>query len=453
MKKLTLVSWCMLLIIAVCSSSGYSFIYDIDEFTQFNGTNTFNDTFSDGAEPPWGPISGSDYKILGAFDTNRESGGLLELNSSDAVVDTNEIFIDVALDDSTYFLTDGSGGDVTGSFEVNDGFGNDEEFGIAIGNYFNSGPPPLAEDEAYVGISVDSAGNIYADWGDWDNDYNQDITSALGSNKNITVKLSVNTLNQVTATWDYGSDGSIDLTKTNFMTLAFTSGDYTGAFGVSSLVSPEDLIVDFGDSIGLWIRNNDGSWEKLHSSSAEIIATGDIDGSGEDDVIIDFGSGVGIWVKYNNSTWSKLHSSSPEIMTTEDIDGDNDGKDDVIIDFGPGIGIYVYYNNTTWSKLHSSSAEIIAIGDMDGNHQEDVIIDFGPGVGIWVYYNDTTWSKLHSLSPEIMTTEDIDGDNDGKDDVIIDFGPGLGIYVYYNNTTWSKLHNSSCESITSGKMN
>jgi hypothetical protein len=46
-----------------------------------------------------------------------------------------------------------------------------------------------------------------------------------------------------------------------------------------------------------------------------MIATGDLDGSGEDDVIIDFGAS-GIWVYYNNTTWTKLHKSGAEIIVT-----------------------------------------------------------------------------------------------------------------------------------------
>jgi hypothetical protein len=78
--------------------------------------------------------------------------------------------------------------------------------------------------------------------------------------------------------------------------------------------------------------------------------------------------------------------SSPEIIATGDLDGS--GQDDVIIDFGAS-GIWVYYNDITWTKLHKSSPEIIATGDMDGSGEDDVIIDFGAS-GIWVYYNDTT---------------------------------------------------------------
>jgi hypothetical protein len=75
------------------------------------------------------------------------------------------------------------------------------------------------------------------------------------------------------------------------------------------------------------------------------MTTEDIDGDndGKEDVIIDFGPGIGIYVYYNNTTWSKLHNSGAEIIAIGDMDGN--GLDDVIIDFGAGVGIWVYYND------------------------------------------------------------------------------------------------------------
>jgi hypothetical protein len=124
-----------------------------------------------------------------------------------------------------------------------------------------------------------------------------------------------------------------------------------------------DLILDFGAS-GIWGRYNDTMWEKIHKSSSEIIATGDMDGSGEDDVITDFGAS-GIWVYYNNTTWTKLHKSSPEMIATGDLDGS--GQDETIIDFGAATGLWVRYNDTDWSKIHNSNCKNMAVGEIDGN--------------------------------------------------------------------------------------
>ncbi len=165
------------------------------------------------------------------------------------------------------------------------------------------------------------------------------------------------------------------------------------------------------------------------------VTTGDIDGSGKDEVIIDFVEPPGIWIRLNNSTWTQLHTLSTETMTIGDIDGN--GKDDIVIDFGLDYGIWVRMNNNGWVNLHSVSPKTMTTGDIDGNGQDDVIIDFGLGYGIWVRMNNSAWAQLHHLSPMTITTCDMDGS--GSNDVIINFGDPYGIWCRMNNSTWSAL--------------
>jgi hypothetical protein len=108
---------------------------------------------------------------------------------------------------------------------------------------------------------------------------------------------------------------------------------------------------------------NNGEWVSLHSLSPESMVTGDIDAN-LDDIIIDFGTGVGIWLRMNNSNWVQLHNLSPESMITGDID--SNGRDDIIIDFGPTYGIWLWMNNIEWVKLHSLSPESMVTGNIDG---------------------------------------------------------------------------------------
>ncbi len=54
--------------------------------------------------------------------------------------------------------------------------------------------------------------------------------------------------------------------------------------------------------------------------SAKSMVTGDLDNSGQDEVIIDFGDTYGLWIRMNNSSWSKLHSLSAESMVTTQIE-------------------------------------------------------------------------------------------------------------------------------------
>ncbi len=219
-----------------------------------------------------------------------------------------------------------------------------------------------------------------------------------------------------------------------------------------------DVVTGFGDGVGLWARMNDSLWAQLHSLSPELLATGDLDGNGQDDVVADFGPEVsgqpsGLWKWMNNGTWEELYMLSAELMATGDLDGN--GQDDVVIDFGPAKGLWNWMNNSTWAKLHSLSPETLATGDLDGNGQDDVLVDFGPGVagqpsGLWRRMNNSTWAKLFHLSPEVLATGDLDGN--GQDDAVIDFGPAKGLWNWMNNSTWAKLHSLSPETLATGDL-
>jgi hypothetical protein len=67
----------------------------------------------------------------------------------------------------------------------------------------------------------------------------------------------------------------------------------------------------------------------------------------------------------NNTTWMPLYFMSPEVMATGDLDGN--GQDDVVIDFGPDKGLWNWMNNGGWAKLHDLSPEFLATGDLDGS--------------------------------------------------------------------------------------
>jgi len=210
--------------------------YYVDEFIQFNGTNTFVDSFSDGDEPPSGPNSASDYIVSGSFGADRENAetGLLELNLSDAAgLPEDGLELNAAVGDSSYFFSSGSGGSLTGVFKINDGFFVNSDFGIGIDNYQTADLPPGArtDESAICAIFVSPDGSIFAFWGIV-KDHSVDITDEFGANTSITLELLVNVDNEVTATWDYGSDGSIDLVRRDFGKLEFLAGTYTGTFAI-----------------------------------------------------------------------------------------------------------------------------------------------------------------------------------------------------------------------------
>ncbi len=230
--------------LAFCGSESYGFSYYIDNFTQVggvSGASTFVDEFNDGAEPPDGPSGASTYYLEGGaiFSSDRESGGLLELNSDDFAVDPDDIWINAEVDDSTYYFSSDVGGSISGKFEANNGFAPDSNFGIGLGNFDLSFDRDLSPEssigEAWVEIAVDSLGRKYAFWGNDIAEHCLDITDALGSETHITMALVMNNQNQLTASWDYGSNGSIDLTMDNFQTVSFLSNfSYSGSFETGS---------------------------------------------------------------------------------------------------------------------------------------------------------------------------------------------------------------------------
>jgi probable HAF family extracellular repeat protein len=208
-------------------------------------------------------------------------------------------------------------------------------------------------------------------------------------------------------------------------------------------VARNDLLVDFGGS-GLWERLNNTTWLKLHTASPNVIASGDLDGDGQDEAIASF-SGSGLWARYNNTSWVRLHTAASVRFVAGDLDGN--GKDDLAVDFGAS-GLWVRYNNTTWVKVHNLATQALAVGDFDGNGKADLLSDFGSS-GLWVY-NSAGWTRLHTLSPLYIATGDLDGN--GKDELIADFGGTSPIWIRYNNASWVKLHNWLSQGLTTGDL-
>ena len=87
--------------------------------------------------------------------------------------------------------------------------------------------------------------------------------------------------------------------------------------------------------------------------SPEHMVTGDFDGNGVDDLAMDFGPGIGLYLRKNLTQWVFLHSSTSEGFASGDLDGS--GQDEVVVDFGPGSGIYAWQNDTAWSFINNRS--------------------------------------------------------------------------------------------------
>ncbi len=469
MKQLSLMSLFIITLITFNSQVSYGrFSYNIDRFTQVggaSGSETFIDEFEDDIEPPSVPSGTGTYGVSNTLSTNAESGGFLRLNSLDAVSYGTGMLIDVFLNDNTHFFNPGSGGRVDAKFSFPNGIPTKTGFGIAI-TTLDSGGMNDTNDAAQLDIDMDPSGNIIASYGSEVFGKitalgQQNISNNLIGITDITLRLEIDTANVVTASIDIGSNGTFDLTVPGSHTLSFFPGEsYTGMFdawstGIAKAMmtgdvdgsGKDDIVVDFGGSIGTRIKIDNNTWVPLNTLPLEILEIGDIDGSGKDDIIADFGS-LGTRVQIDNNTWVPLHTLSPRNVTVGDIDGG--GLDEIILDFGDPYGIWTRMNNSTWVQLHTLSPETMTIGDIDGNGKCDIIVDFGDPYGIWTRMNNSTWVQLHTLSPETMTIGDIDGD--GKCDLIVDFGDPYGTWIRMNNSTWVQLHTLSPETMTTGDI-
>ncbi len=82
----------------------------------------------------------------------------------------------------------------------------------------------------------------------------------------------------------------------------------------------DDVLATFFD-LGLWQKLNLGGWGALSSSVPDEVVTGDVNGSSKDDIIADFGSTLGgIYVKRDQGDWVKLHNTSPDSMAPGELD-------------------------------------------------------------------------------------------------------------------------------------
>jgi len=44
------------------------------------------------------------------------------------------------------------------------------------------------------------------------------------------------------------------------------------------------------------------------------LVVGDLDGEGRDEIVVDFGGSLGLWAWFNNSAWKQLHPLSPKSL-------------------------------------------------------------------------------------------------------------------------------------------
>jgi hypothetical protein len=84
-----------------------------------------------------------------------------------------------------------------------------------------------------------------------------------------------------------------------------------------------DVLATFAAAPGLWAKKNLGGWSSLSTATPEKVVTGDVDGNGTADIVADFGASgavTGIFVRRNQAAWIKLHNSTSEGLAIGNLD-------------------------------------------------------------------------------------------------------------------------------------
>ena len=191
------------------------------------------------------------------------------------------------------------------------------------------------------------------------------------------------------------------------------------------------------------------------------VATGDIDGDGEDEIITAPKAGGGPQVRVFESDGTprgiEIWPFHPDSRTginvaTGDVDGD--GKDEIAVsqerDGHAWIKVYRYNNAKTvlgeWNAFDNAEVGAsVALGDIDYDGKAEVIVGAGPGGGphIRVYEANGTRKPIQffAFHPNYRGGIDVaagDVDNDGKDDIGVcqeTEQAWCKVYRYNNNQT------------------
>lgn len=263
-----------------------------------------------------------------------------------------------------------------------------------------------------------------------------------------------------TYAWNFGDGGSASTANANH--IYSTAGTYSvtltvsGAGGTASATktinvsapiavtksNPNDLVIDFGTTAGIWQWLNNANWFGLYGGvPSKRIVVADVDHNGVADQIIDFGSAYGIWIRMNNATWVPLNATSATWIVKADLDGN--GQDGLVVDFGPSRGIWTYRNGGGFQALHGRAAKQAVVADIDHNGRDDVVIDFGTGYGVWAYMNggvgSSPWQLIDTRSPDWMDKAVLDAS--GPQSLVMSFGAGTGApQSYPGKGVWAYAH-------------
>ena len=140
-------------------------------------------------------------------------------------------------------------------FDVGGGVIAVSDFGIGIDNF--QIPLPVSETESIGVAMLFRGGSVLAGWDGELGDGLVDVTADFAGHTRVTLGMSLDVMDRVVGTWDFGADGTVELTS-DLGTLGFIDGRYTGSF---QLIVPEPGalgVIFCGAVVGLLRREHQG---------------------------------------------------------------------------------------------------------------------------------------------------------------------------------------------------
>lgn len=214
-----------------------------------------------------------------------------------------------------------------------------------------------------------------------------------------------------------------------------------------SPIPADDLVVDFGAGLGLWVLVDDASWEPIHGLSSHALAVGDFDGSGIADLAVDFGAPFGTWVRDDAGSWTPVFGGATAGLHAADLDGS--GTSDLVVAI-PGFGLWARMNGASWTQLTGALLPTaVAAGDLDADGAQELAASF-PGAGLWIFRHGEGWTPVHALAPVALAAGNFDGRP--GDDLAVEFGGGTGLWIRGADGGWSFLAALGAQSLAAGDL-